>query len=214
MKSIKRATNSVISWGLILILIYEIDAVRGVCKSIFAWLELMLSPLFPSVSIVSWIVKYYRYVEYTSIVFILLGLIINLFLAVLKGCKERRNRRAKGNTVFENRLLKYLYGNYPGRCFLISGEWGTGKTYILKGFLEKYYSVSNRRIYNISCFGLTTREEIIAEIDKTIEDSDDSFNAVAIKTISKVPVVGDILESLLKKTLWVQFDQKRLCFDF
>jgi hypothetical protein len=198
-KSVKKATNSIISWGLILILIYEIDAVRGVFKLFFMWLESMIKPLFSWFDIVAFIVKNYKYVEYAAIVAILVGLIINVFLKVLKSCNEGRNRRAKGDSVFENRLLKYIYGNYPGRCFLISGSWGTGKTYILNSFLKRYYSASNRSVYSISCFGLTTREEVVAVIDKAIEDSDDSFNAVAIKTISRVPVVGDILESLLKK---------------
>lgn len=100
----------------------------------------------------------------------------------------------------EESLLRYLQEGTAPRCYLVTGEWGSGKTYEIDRFFEKYYKYSNRKIYRISCFGISSRKELIEEINNTIEREDDSFYTFSIQALKYIPVVGDALYKVLKKS--------------
>lgn len=109
-------------------------------------------------------------------------------------------RRQSGNNRLEIGLFRYLRESNIPRCFLISGRWGTGKTYDIRQFFEKYYRYNDKNIYRISCFGLDTREKVINEINATIERSDDSFYKFIIQAIQIIPIIGELLSRILKKS--------------
>lgn len=99
-------------------------------------------------------------------------------------------------------LFRYLREGTAPRCYLVTGEWGSGKTYEIDHFFEKYYKYSNRKIYRISCFGISSRKELIEEINNTIEREDDSFYTFSIQALKYIPVVGDALYKVLKKSYY------------
>lgn len=106
-------------------------------------------------------------------------------------------------TSFEKSLSNYLMdttGKFSNKGYLISGEWGSGKTYLTEDFFDKHFRFNKRPIYKISCFGLDSRELVLKEIETQIEVNDNSvFNWVQY-----IPVVGLPIFGILKKTYNLQ----------
>ena len=100
----------------------------------------------------------------------------------------------------EESLFRYLLEGTAPRCYLVTGEWGSGKTYEIDHFFDEYYKYSNRKIYRISCFGISSRKDLIEEINNTIEREDNSFFTFSIQALKYIPVVGDALYKVLKKS--------------
>lgn len=109
-------------------------------------------------------------------------------------------KKQKGNNRFEESLFRYLHDSSIPRCFLITGEWGSGKTYEAQKFFDKYYRCSRTKVFRISCFGLDSRKELVKEISNAIEQDDTSFYTLVIKVLQFVPVIGTAIEKFLKKT--------------
>jgi hypothetical protein len=65
-------------------------------------------------------------------------------------------------------LHHYLsFKNAPQYAVLIDGPWGVGKTYLIKGLLDKYYSAAERdqeRYAFVSLFGLNSVDQIDAAL--------------------------------------------------
>src|SRR3954447_23196013 len=65
-------------------------------------------------------------------------------------------------------LLHYLsFKNAPQYAVLIDGPWGVGKTYLIKGLLDQYYSSEERdreRFAFVSLFGLNSVDQIDAAL--------------------------------------------------
>ena len=53
----------------------------------------------------------------------------------------------------------------PRHAVLINGPWGVGKTYLVKAFLQQHVGQNKKYIY-ISLYGLTTIDEIAANVAK------------------------------------------------
>lgn len=148
-----------------------------------------------------WVVEYHYWGEVICLGLILIGLLITAVLKIMMIIAEKKTNKATGSSdEFEGSLLRYLNVSESGRCYLLSGEWGVGKTFMLRKFLNKYYSKTNRNIYRISCFGLNTRKDIIDELSKVIGNADNSPMTVVLKVIKQIPVIGELLATLFKKS--------------
>jgi hypothetical protein len=111
---------------------------------------------------------------------------------------------------FESSLYKYIEDKTNGKGYLVTGEWGSGKTYIVTEFFNKYYKFSNKPIYRISCFGLDSRNLILDEIKNQIEINDKSF----FNWIQYIPVIGTPLISILTDSYSLKSIPKRSVFIF
>lgn len=60
-------------------------------------------------------------------------------------------------------LIRYLDASTPEYAFLITGEWGAGKTYFIDKFIESYVN-TDKALIKISLFGLTSTKEINEKI--------------------------------------------------
>ncbi|HAH18540.1 MAG TPA: hypothetical protein DCL29_05995 [Eubacterium sp.] len=114
---------------------------------------------------------------------------------------DLKRRFSKGKDRFEQCLLRYLNdsNDFTPRCFLVTGKWGSGKTYRVNEFFDSYFSFSNIKVYRISCFGLDSRAEAISELNSVIEHQDDSIASIVVKFVQLIPIIGDLLYELLRK---------------
>lgn len=64
----------------------------------------------------------------------------------------------KTNKHIEDNLLHYLGLDNPEYAFLISGDWGVGKTFFIDNFINK--NSEKQRIVKISLFGLNSSSQI------------------------------------------------------
>lgn len=69
--------------------------------------------------------------------------------------------------IIEN-LDYYLSVNEPEYAFLLSGDWGTGKTYFMNSYIKKYNEEHEGRIIKISLFGLSKTSHIDEKIFQEI----------------------------------------------
>ena len=113
--------------------------------------------------------------------------------------KDKEFRNKKGNNKLDIALINYINSEKTESCFLLTGLSGSGKTFQVNRFFEENLKFTNRKIIRISCFGLSTRNEVINEINKTIKDKDQSFFSDIIKLIGKISVLGELFISLYKK---------------
>ena len=83
-------------------------------------------------------------------------IIIIFFVAIFKIKKYYQNRNLQREEVkkadkINKRLYEYLNNDYK-KCFVITGDWGVGKTYTVDEFFRKYFKYEKREVYRISCF--------------------------------------------------------------
>ncbi|PFM00537.1 hypothetical protein COJ37_13365 [Bacillus cereus] len=102
-------------------------------------------------------------------------------------------KRLKLNN-FEDSLYKYITDKSNAKGYLVTGEWGSGKTHIVNEFFDKYYRFSNKPIYRISCFGLDSRKFMLDEIKNQIEVNDNSL----FNWVQYIPAIGKPIFSMLK----------------
>ncbi|KMJ57120.1 hypothetical protein AB685_17020 [Bacillus sp. LL01] len=137
------------------------------------------------------------YVLFKKIALIYLLLCIISFFIIsfyLKVRNYHNNPKHYILNTFEESLTKYIRDKPNGKGYLVTGEWGSGKTYIVTEYFNKFYSFSKKPIYRISCFGLDSRELILNEIKNQIEINDESF----LNWIQYIPAIGKPLYGILK----------------
>ena len=137
--------------------------------------------------IVSWIV-------------IVLCLFLSTVIWIIQKLWDCHLRKIKGDNRFEQSALRYMREKGSPHCFLVSGDWGSGKTYEVNGFLEKYYYCSSVNVYRLSCFGLCTRNEVIEEINRTIERADNSLHKTINDLIGYLPAIGKPISKLIGRS--------------
>ncbi len=196
------------------ILAYEVDGIRNIFKAIVLLIQAMYSYVFPYVDFVSYISEYYYIVEYISIVGILLSCAFRAVGFCIRKISDIVTEHKEGHTVFEQRLLNYLNDKIPGRCFLITGVWGSGKTYDVRKFIGDNYKCTNRKVYEISCFGLSCQSELIDEINSVIKRNDTSFGSTVVEWIRLLPIVGGVSYELLKRRYDYKFINRNSIFVF
>lgn len=126
--------------------------------------------------------------------------------------KNDKDLRNSDNKLFKG-LYKYLEEEKK-RCFLITGYSGSGKTYNLKQFLNEYLKYNNRNVYNISCFGISTKTEVMSNIKSLCENLDKTYRYNLLKLIKLIPVVGEILFTILKRDYSLKDIKKGSIFVF
>ncbi|MDU4882593.1 hypothetical protein [uncultured Clostridium sp.] len=99
--------------------------------------------------------------------------------------------------LFNLSLYNYIYAKEK-RSFIISGEWGVGKTYKVREFVEKFLSNTNWKVYYVSCFGLDSRSDFLNYLKELYEKEDESFRTMIVQAVKVIPIIGDILYNLLK----------------
>jgi len=177
------------------ILLYRVEALRKLCKDICVYFTTWYIDIDLNV-----IKELYLGLETIFRAIIILFLVLKLLDWVVVTIWERWLKKQSGKGRFEESLFRYLHASNVSHCFLLTGEWGTGKTYDAQKFFHKYYRHSKTNVYRISCFGLDSREALEKEISKTIEQSDTSFQAFIIKGLRFLPIIGDVIAEFFKKT--------------
>lgn len=126
--------------------------------------------------------------------------------------KNDKDLRNSDNKLFKG-LYKYLEEEKK-RCFLITGYSGSGKTYNLKKFLDEYLKYNRKNVYNISCFGISTKTEVMSNIKSLCENLDKTYRYNLLKLIKLIPVVGEILFTILKRDYSLKDIKKGSIFVF
>lgn len=199
-QTIKKYLSKLAPLALFYILLYRVEAVRKFCKVVVLYLiEAKLLPVSTET-----VRNLYFAGEKLCLIEIVLTVVAVILMWVIRCLNDRLTEREVKNmgqkSRMEESLFRYLQEGTAPRCYLVTGEWGSGKTYEIDHFFEKYYKYSNRKIYRISCFGISSRKELIEEINNTIEREDDSFYTFSIQALKYIPVVGDALYKVLKKS--------------
>ncbi len=114
-------------------------------------------------------------------------------------CFHGKLRSKHSDDPLANLLLMYLNEKESKRTFLVSGPWGVGKTTRVNDVFNRYFSKSRRKVYRITCFGISNRSEIISEVNKEIERKDDSLRKSILELIRIIPVLGEFLYHVLGK---------------
>lgn len=193
-QNIKKNLSRLAPLAFFYILLYRVETVRKFCKAVILYLiEAKLLPV--SVEIVG---------EKLCLLELVLTIASVIMMWAIRWLNDYLTKQEAKNmeqkSRMEESLFRYLQEGTAPRCYLVTGEWGSGKTYEIDHFFEKYYKYSNRKIYRISCFGISSRKELIEEINNTIEREDDSFYTFSIQALKYIPVVGDALYKVLKKS--------------
>lgn len=179
------------------ILVYRINSIRKIIKSIILYFNL-ISVYFFNIEIdLSTVISLYFKFEKFIWVYILLFILVNCILKIIFYISDKKVKKTIEGK-FDTSLYKYLT-NKNNNCFLINGDWGIGKTYDVNEFFDKYYKFSKKKVYRISCFGLDTRKLVLNEIKTKIEEKDQSLYTLLINSLVYIPIIGDFLNSVLKK---------------
>jgi hypothetical protein len=163
---------------------------------------------------------YVSYLDKQSIVVlwctIIVSLVYNVIYYMFIGYNNRKMNSSLINSKdeFTRSLYNYLE-NDEKRCYVISGEWGVGKTYTLGEFLKKYLRYSTRKkVYNISCFGISSRDELINEIKLTYEREDNRAIVKLNDFIKAIPILGDGIYNIIKPRYELKDMKKKAIFVF
>lgn len=139
----------------------------------------------------------YIFIKTYSMSYILILTTLYILLNIYFIIKDKTDIRKKEKiNSFESSLYRYLHEKPNGKGYLITGEWGSGKSYIITKFIEKFYMYSNKPIFRISCYGLDSRELVLSEIKNQIELYDNSL----INWMQYIPIIGLPIYRLFKET--------------
>lgn len=181
--------------GVFYILLFQVRALRVLCKTVCQYVTAWYIPVE-----LSFFKNLYLWLESIFRIIFLLAILFHVIFFVVRTIWDRRLRRKTGGSRFEESIFRYLQDTAVSRCFLVTGKWGSGKTYEVNRFFDKYYRYSKTEVYRISCFGLSSRKDLIEEINQTIEQKDASFYARMIRVLQFLPVIGAAIEKFLKKS--------------
>lgn len=154
--------------------------------------------------------KIHTLIQLLIICILIISIVAMIVLSTIIKFKDLYRNLDFDNSIFEKSLHNYLEHEKQKKGYLITGEWGSGKTYILDTFIDKVYRYSYRPIYNISCYGLNSRELVIEEINNQLEINDNSL----LSWIKYVPLIGDPLYSFLNDSSTLPNIKKNSIFIF
>ncbi|MDR4938235.1 ATP-binding protein [Rossellomorea marisflavi] len=184
----------VLGFSITIVILSEVDKFKLAVKNTYLFMQnndLIFGLTFADVLNLSYFTKK------LSIIYIIIFIVFILTVWVIRKTFDKiSNYRPKLTNPFEASLFKYLNSKDEKKVYLVTGEWGSGKTYIVSNFLKKYFKYSNRKTYYISCFGLESREQVLKEIKEQLELNDNSF----LNLLQYFPVVGQPIYSLIKQT--------------
>lgn len=130
----------------------------------------------------------------------------------LKSKQLKKLKDSKTKKVYKE-IYEYLICKEK-RAFLLTGDWGSGKTYTIDTFFNNYYKYQDSKVYKISCFGLESRESILKEMKNIFETEDNSITKKILNLINKIPIVGDFLAGILKSDYEIKNVPKNSIFIF
>lgn len=132
--------------------------------------------------------------------FLISMVILSVENVAIKIFCRMKDKKLTPSDDMEKRLFPYLDDTRKARkCFAVLGEWGTGKTYRLNQSLGRYMRYKFRPCYQISCFGLKDRAEILDAIKSVCRQQDSSIMQTMIDWIQYVPALGPWLSAALEK---------------
>ena len=137
----------------------------------------------------------FKMLMYIYFVILLIKLFIN-WLNFDIDRKIQKDRVLKSNEINRN-LYDYINSNEK-KCFVITGNWGVGKTYTIDNFFGKYFKYEKRDVYRISCFGMENRKDILEELKNVFEKQDNSIRKHVLNLCKKIPIIGDLIEDAFK----------------
>ena len=142
-----------------------------------------------------------RYIEFFRVVLrnvLYTGIVIMVINYLITDCFNNKERKFEfGDNLFNKALYNYLKSSNK-RCFLVSGDWGAGKTYKVRNFIDKYLPYREQKAYYISCFGIDTRSDLINQLKDLYEKEDNSLKLQIAEAIRLIPIVGELLYKILK----------------
>ncbi|AIY77036.1 TPA: ATP-binding protein [Bacillus tropicus] len=192
---------------LAFILLFEITAIKNLIKGLltvvqsFDLLDFELSQGKE---------MYFSLRKYALIYLVLCILFFLLLRAYLFARNYFNSPNKSESNGFEDSLYKYINDKPNGKGYLVTGEWGSGKTHIVTDFFNKYYKFSNKPVYRISCFGLDSRKLILEEIKNQIEIHDNSL----FNWIQYIPGIRNPIFSILKGSYSLHSIPKEAVFIF
>lgn len=195
-------------FALMFILIVEIEVLKNVIKNVLIFAEsigILMGLEFADVSQLYTLTR--KWMTFYLIFSLIALLLIKVYLMVRHYFNSPKNNKLN---PFENSLYKYIEQSSNGKGYLVTGEWGSGKTYIVNQFLDKYYKFSTKPIYRISCFGLDSRQLVLEEIKSQIEINDKSL----FNSIQYIPVFGKPIYNILKDSYSLKSISKKSIFIF
>ncbi len=206
---LKKAVDFTAVTGVFYILLYQVKGLRTFCREVCKY----LINWGVNIELVSFKNLYFSWEKFFRLA-IVSWIVLSVILLIVRIICDLRLKKKTGNTRFEEILFRYLQDTAVSRCFLVTGKWGSGKTYEVNRFFERYYRYSNTKVYRISCFGLSTRKELVEEINGIIEQGDESVYALLIKMLQYLPVIGDAANKFLKKSYTYASAKKGSVFIF
>lgn len=205
---IKHILRAILGVALIYIFLYEIDSVRGTINNLILYAEsydLLLG--FSAIEIKQFYFNTRKYAIYYIVFYILILFINKAIYFIHDKCITPQTNELD---TFEDSLNKYLNDENCEKCYLVTGNWGTGKTYSVSKYFVKYFKFTNRKVYRISCFGLESREQVLNEIKEQVELNDETL----LNLVQYIPFIGPTIYGLLKKSFSLQSIPKRSIFIF
>lgn len=191
------------------ILLYRIKNLRKICKDICQYLV----DWYVDISLMT-VKNIYLWCENIFRIIIVVFLVITALMWIIQLIWEWWLKKQEGKDRFEESIFRYLHDSNIPRCFLVTGKWGSGKTYEVQRFFDKYYRYSKVKVFRISCFGLNSRKDLVKEISNTIEQKDNSFYALTIKVLQFLPIIGEPIGKFLKKSYGYDSVEKGSIFIF
>ncbi len=192
---LKKAVDFTAVTGVFYILLYQVKGLRTFCREVCKY----LINWGVNIELVSFKNLYFSWEKFFRLA-IVSWIVLSVILLIVRIICDLRLKKKTGNTRFEESLFRYLQDTAVSRCFLVTGKWGSGKTYEVNRFFDQYYRYSRTKVYRVSCFGLSTRKDLVEEINHIIEQGDESFYALIIKILQFLPVIGDAVNKFLKKS--------------
>ena len=147
-----------------------------------------------------------------NVLYIGIGIILINYL-ITSYFKNKERNFELGDDLFNKALYNYLKSNNK-RCFVVLGDWGAGKTYKVRNFIDKYLPYREQKAYYISCFGIETRIDLINQLKDLYEKEDNSLKLQIAEAIRLIPIVGEFLYKILKPKYEFKDMAKRSIFVF
>lgn len=198
--------------AFIYIILYEVKPIRSVVGNVLRFSQEYLLFGFQITPYINNIYMIFRGLAIFYIVVFFLFLLgfklYKLYMMIFR--KKKDSPRNFNLNPFEESFYKYLEKPPNGKSYLVTGEWGTGKTHIVNEFFTKYNKFYSKQIYRISCFGIDSRKLILDEIKNQIEINDKTI----LNWIQYIPGIGKPLYGLLKDTFSLRSIPKGSIFIF
>lgn len=155
------------------------------------------------------VIKIIVYVE------LLMIFIISSLIKYLEKTYASKNLKhfENDNDLFNKALNKYVKGDTKS-AFLVSGDWGVGKTYKVRNFIDQYISYMGQKVYYISCFGIESKNDLITQLKELYGKQDDSLKLKISEIIRGIPIIGEFLYEVLKPKYEFKDMNKKSIFIF